>query len=375
MLPAIPANFGRLTDVFASALGSVIGVDNRLNFRPAKRVFTVLVDGLGAHNLKAAGGHAPLLNQALAKSKPIACGFPSTTATSITSFGTGLPAGQHGLVGYKLYDRTDGTAFNLLNGWDEVRRPEAWQPHQTVSQRALAAGIGAFFIGPKAYEGSDFTRATMREAKYLPARTISDRFEVAAQLLRTDKSDWIAYLYVPELDQMAHNKGVNSSAWLEALEEVNGAVASLSRHLGKADGLILTADHGVIDVQPHQQIMLDEIAIDWSKVACVAGEPRVNYLYLNDAAAGEEIRTGLQTSLGDKAVVLATDELVAAGLLGPVTPETRARLPELYVLALKNVALYHRGFAPPLSLNMIGQHGGLHPTELTVPLLGFGALG
>jgi len=373
MLPAIPANFGRLTDVFASALGAIRGVDNRLQFRPARRVIAVLVDGLGAHNLKAAGGHAPFLNSALAKTKTIACGFPSTTATSITSFATGLNAGTHGLLGYKLYDRTDGVAFNLLNGWDSVRTPEVWQPHETVSERAIGAGIGAYVVGPKAYEGSDFTRATMRGAKYIAGRTISDRFELAGDLLRHDRGDWLTYLYVPELDQIAHGQGVASMAWLAALEDLNAAVAGLAARLAKTDALLLTADHGVIDVKPHQQIMLDEVEIAWSDVAAVAGDPRVNYLYLNEGAKRAEIAQSLQEALGESALVLESEAIIDAGWFGAVSESSFARLPELVVLGVKNVALYHREHAPMASLNMIGQHGGLNPTEMTVPLLGFGA--
>jgi predicted AlkP superfamily pyrophosphatase or phosphodiesterase len=374
MLPALPANFGRLTDVFVSALGAITGNDNRLKFRSSRRVVSVLVDGLGAYNLKAAGGHAPLLNQALAKTKPISCGFPSTTVTSITSFATGVSAGTHGLLGYKLYDRDGGVEFNLLNGWDEVRTPEAWQTSPTVASRALQHGVGAFFIGPAAYADSDFTRATMSGATYRAAKTIADRFDSAIELLNKERSDWLCYLYIPELDQLAHNRGVSSSAWLNALEELEAGMKRLAAALGKSDGALLTADHGVIDVKHHQQIMLDEVQAPWDRVACVAGDPRVNFIYLDEPSGIEEIGGAVQNALGDRALVLRTSDLIGAGWFGDFQQVNLNRLPELMVLAVKNVALYHRGFAPAASLNMIGQHGGLNPTETAIPLLGFGSL-
>jgi len=375
MLPAIPGTFGRLTDVFASALGAISGVDNRLNFRPARRVICVLVDGLGSQNLKAAAGHAPFLNQAMARTKPISCGFPTTTATSITSFGTGVSAGVHGLVGYKLFDRTAQVAFNLLNGWDSVRTPEAWQTQQTVSERAINAGVGSFFIGPKAYEGSEFTRATMRGAKYLPAKGIDDRFEAAARLLRTEKSDFLAYLYVPELDQTAHALGVASGKWLQDLEDLDASVRNLAAALGKHDALLVTADHGVLDVPANQHIYLDEFGLDWSRVANVSGDPRVNFVYLHDANEAEPVASELQIGLGDRALALTKAQVVAAGWYPNITDATLRRLPEVFALATKNVALYHREYAPAASLNMIGQHGALSSVELSVPLLGWGAFG
>ena len=375
MLPAIPGTFGRLTAVFASALGAISGVDNRLNLRPARRVICVLVDGLGSQNLKAAAGHAPFLNQAMARTKPISCGFPTTTATSITSFGTGVSAGVHGLVGYKLFDRTAQVAFNLLNGWDSVRTPEAWQTQQTVSERAINAGVGSFFIGPKAYEGSEFTRATMRGAKYLPAKGIDDRFEAAARLLRTEKSDFLAYLYVPELDQTAHALGVASGKWLQDLEDLDASVRNLAAALGKHDALLVTADHGVLDVPANQHIYLDEFGLDWSRVANVSGDPRVNFVYLHDANEAEQVASELQIGLGDKALALTRAQVVAAGWYPNITDATLRRLPEVFALATKNVALYHREYAPAASLNMIGQHGALSSVELSVPLLGWGAFG
>jgi predicted AlkP superfamily pyrophosphatase or phosphodiesterase len=375
MLPAIPGTFGRLTDVFASSLGAISGTDNRLNFRHAKRVICVLVDGLGSQNLKAAAGHAPFLNQALARTKPISCGFPTTTATSITSFGTGVSAGIHGLVGYKLFDRTDAVAFNLLNGWDSVRTPETWQTQQTVSERAVATGIGSYFIGPKAYAGSEFTRATMRGATYIGGRSIGERFEEAGQLLRTERGDSLTYLYVPELDQTAHSLGVASDKWLQDLEDLDAAVRGLSAQLGKNDALLVTADHGVLDVAPNQHIYLDEFAFDWTRVANVSGDPRVNFVYLQDQSAGEAVAAELQPALGDRALALTKQQVVGAGWYPNITDAVAARLPEVFVLATKNVAIYHRDHAPAASLNMIGQHGALSSVELQVPLLGWGVFG
>lgn len=375
MLPAIPGTFGRLTDVFASALGAISGTDNRLKFRAAKRVICVLVDGLGSQNLKAAGGHAPFLNAAMAKTKPISCGFPTTTATSITSFGTGVSAGIHGLVGYKLYDRADQVSFNLLNGWDSVRTPEVWQTQQTVSERALAAGIGSYFIGPKAYAGSEFTRATMRGATYLGGRSIGERFEVAQELLRTQRGDSLTYLYVPELDQTAHSLGVSSGKWLQDLEDLDAAVRLLAARLSKHDAILVTADHGVLDIPQSQHVYLDEFNFGWNRVANVSGDPRVSFIYLHDPTEAESIASDLQPLLGDKALALTREQVVSAGWYPNITDANLQRLPEVFALATKNVALYHRGHAPAASLNMIGQHGAMSSVELSIPLLGWGAFG
>ena len=72
----------------------------------------LLVDGLGSELLRANRVVAPFLNS-LAK-EPMTAGFPATTAASISSLGTGLPPGQHGLVGYTMAIAGQSRAFNAL---------------------------------------------------------------------------------------------------------------------------------------------------------------------------------------------------------------------------------------------------------------------
>jgi predicted AlkP superfamily pyrophosphatase or phosphodiesterase len=61
-------------------------------FPPADRAVVVLLDGLGLELLRSRAGHAPFLRRLLQRSEsPHSAGFPTTTATSIGSFGTGLP--------------------------------------------------------------------------------------------------------------------------------------------------------------------------------------------------------------------------------------------------------------------------------------------
>jgi len=371
MLPAKPATFGRLSDVFVSSLGSITGVDNRLAFARSKRTIVMLVDGLGAHNLKAAGGHAPYLNEALAATKPIACGFPSTTATSITSFGTGLAAGAHGIVGYKVFDERTGQSVNMLNGWRAEQKPENWQRQTTVAQLATEKGVGAFVIGPPAYSESGFTKATMAGASYISARTLDDRIAAAEALLRGNRDNWVCYLYVPELDQIAHSVGVTSSKWLNELENLNSGVRRLATALSEGDNLTVTADHGVIDVPESSHVYLDEVKLDWSLIADVAGDPRVNFVYLKDRTYSDQAKKLIEAGVALSAMVLTKSQAIDAGLYGSVSDENIWRLPDLFVMAGKNVAIYQRDYAPAASLKMIGQHGALSANEMMVPLLHF----
>jgi predicted AlkP superfamily pyrophosphatase or phosphodiesterase len=383
MLPSVPKTLGRLSDVFASCLGSITGVDNRLGLRSSNSVIAVLVDGLGTANLKFGAGHAPFLNRELSISTSIHAGFPSTTASSITSFATGLPVGQHGIVGYKVLDPSTNQAVNQLTGWSSKVDPLLWQPHETISERAVAQGIPTFVIGPGDYEKSGFTALTMRGAKYLPARTIHDRVATAVEVVSSNQHS-LVYFYVPELDQAAHTYGVDSHEWLLQLENLDGAMAQLTKSLNSKRlekvGLALTADHGVIDVARSNHIFLDELLLPELKL--VAGDPRVNYLYLQDstdntvARAMESIEQQLSNSVLGRSVKLATKkQVIDAGWFGAgVSAVAAARMPDIFAVAVGKIALYHREFAPAKSLEMIGQHGSISGEEISIPLIKLAAL-
>ena len=88
--------------------------------------------------------------------------------TSLSSLGTGLPPGRHGMLGYKVavpgQDR-------LLNGlrWDEQVDPVDWQPAPTIYQRAAAADIAAFRVAAGGAGEDRVLRRGHARATYRPA--------------------------------------------------------------------------------------------------------------------------------------------------------------------------------------------------------------
>jgi predicted AlkP superfamily pyrophosphatase or phosphodiesterase len=373
MLPSVPKSLGRLSDVFISALGSITGTENRLGLPRAKSACVVVVDGLGSANLRFRAGHANFLASQLAKDGSILCGFPSTTVASLASFATGLRAGGHGLVGYQVLDRQTDTNINLLTGISGVAEARKWQAHETVSEKAAAKSIPCYFVGPAEYEGSGFTNATMREAIYVPAKSIEDRV-VAAQKILRGKESALVYLYVPELDQRAHAFGSKSAEWIEKLEDLDLAIRQLTKALPANVGVLVTADHGIVDVPTERHIYVDEFPLEG--LISVGGDPRVLFLYFDqsqEVSPRQQIIEGLQAFVGKRAIVASRNQVVEAGWYGPVSEEAISRMPEIFLIAHGETALYHRDFAKPKSLKMIGQHGAISDDELFVPLLKFGA--
>lgn len=359
-----------------SSLSSLAGEPNRLGLPASTRAIVLLVDGLGSVALKGRAGHARTLAGALNAASVMESGFPSTTAAALGSLLTGTLPGEHGLVGYTALDTVNDRVVNQLSGWDDLIDPATWQLEPTVFERATERGIGAVAIGPERYRHSGFSAAVLRGATYIAGSSIAERLEIAAEWIATPGDASIAYVYVPELDMAAHAVGVDSPEWTEALETLDAAVTTLVRSLGPTDGLIVTADHGVLDVPQHSHVLFDTDAALVDGVAHVAGDPRCIQLHF-DPLLNTEDRAALvsrwRESESSRAWVVTRDEAISSGWFGSVKPEVAPRIGDLIVAARKNIAYYDSRTATEHGRAMVGQHGSLSHTELMVPLLRFGA--
>jgi hypothetical protein len=368
MLPSVPNSFGRLSEAYLSAFLALDGKSNPLSLPARQSYLVVLVDGLGVANIKAAGGHAGFLNQKLKSSKSLFSGFPTTTATSLASFATGKQSGEHAFIGYRVFDREVSKPINLLNDLGAEFPPQKYQDLRTISEQAAEAGKNVLTVGPGEYEASGFTQATMPASKYLAAKTLQERFEIARAEI--SKPGALVYLYIPELDQLAHRFGTQSQNWLNTIEDLDSVLSAFTKSLPKSAGVILTADHGVIDVAQTSHLYLEQFE-SMSDLAMIGGDPRVGFLYFDSGVDLVAKREALQEDLGSLVEVVTVQELVDAGWYQPLSQAAQKVAPDLVLLPKGNRVVYHREFAKVKSMSMIGQHGGMSKAEWEVPLLVF----
>lgn len=336
---------------------------------PAVRAMVVIVvDGLGHANLKASLGHARTLGSL--QSRRIETVIPSTTGAALTTITTGRLPGTHGLVGYKIRHPELGIV-STLKEWSGIADPRGWQRAVPLFELARNAGIEPYAIGRPAHATGGLTEAILRGTEYLGGQTIDDRFTLAAQVLRSQSSQ-LLYLYVDELDKVAHADGWQSPAWTRRLEQLDRALDSFLLRLPDDVGVVVLADHGVIDVPAGNRILLDDV-VDVRRYAAVGGEPRMRSIYLRDTEAQEAHVQELQHVLGKRAWVGTREEAIAADWFGTMNSEVADRLGDVLVAARGFNAFMLRADGPA-ALAMVGQHGGLSDEERGVPLLLGGAL-
>jgi len=372
MLPAVQLPSARarrvsLADVLPNCLAALGSRRGSLNLAPVSHAVVLVADGMGLTALEARSGHARTFASRLSTDAPISSVFPTTTAAALATLATGELAGQHGLVGYSVLDAANDRVVNQLTGWDDDAMTADWQRSPTLFQKADSAGLTSVAIGPARYAESGFTRAVLRGADYRAGASIADRLARAHEALAGPPA--LIYVYVPELDTASHGHGLESPNWVNALEELDAAVGRFAPGLGASHGLLVTADHGVIDVPHDAQIV---VAAELLRgVRHVAGEPRCLQLHLEPGESADDHAARWRESEGSRAWIATRAEAVAAGWFGEVAPEVLPRIGDVLVAARKRVAYY----ADPddRGRKMIGQHGSLSPDELTIPLLRFGA--
>jgi hypothetical protein len=360
--PMVASGAPVLRDVLASALDAVLGRPNVLGLPSRRRVVVLLVDGLGHEALSARAGHARTLTGA--GRRRIATGGPTTTAAALTSLSTGVDPGVHGVVGFSALDPAADRVVNQLRGFD-ADLPDGWQRAGTVFERATGEGVAALAVGPRHYATSGFTREVLRGARYVGARTIEERLEAAFDGLRT-AGRGIAYCYVPELDVAAHRDGWGASGWTDLLERVDGAVRDTARSLRPGETLLVTADHGMVDVPETAHVVLDELGL-LPGVRHLAGEPRLVHVHLDASTAVEEALPRWSDALDEFADVLDRQQAVDAGWFGEVVPDVLPRIGDLLVAARGRAAVY--ATADAHGRGMVGQHGAWTPAERFVPLV------
>jgi type I phosphodiesterase/nucleotide pyrophosphatase len=371
---------GSLVEVVPSVLAAlgVPGFDNALDVDPLPGVCLMVVDGLGWELLLGHPGDAPFLAEAAASSgRALTAVFPATTSASLASLGTGLPPGEHGLVGYTFAVPGHDRAMNSLQ-WElygvgpflDLRKefpPEDFQPMPTLMERARSAGYEITLVGPSAHVDSGLTRAILRGGRYVGADALDQMVEaVTATLTRDGRTN--AYAYHPFLDTFGHLRGVSSDEWREHLRSVDRAAQAIYQGLPGEFALVVTADHGMVNLGPEDRIDVSDAPELMAGVRLLAGEARARHVHARAGAEGDVLAVWHE-KLGDQMWVVPKEEAIAEGWFGPkVSDWVLPRVGDVVAAALAPIGVFQRE-VDPLQATLLGHHGSMTPVEQLVPFI------
>ncbi|HNS49755.1 MAG TPA: alkaline phosphatase family protein [Anaerolineae bacterium] len=395
-----PAYQGLSIANLASTIAALLGVDlpGALPALPRetwndwaaglRRVVLVIMDGLGYPLLRsrlAAGDGEALARVADAGSLiPLTSVFPSTTAAALVSLQTGVAPATHGWLAWEMYLREVGTAANgilLCPIWSRHRdllldwglRPETLIKVPTLASCLGASGIQTAALASRQFEGSGYTQMLYRGmAKYWGHAHASDFWTLLRRIL-LDTSDQRAFVsaYWSGIDTIGHSYGPDSDYWQAEFRTMchlleHEFLARLSPAEREGTALLITADHGQLNVPPDQVIRADDDPVlSGHLLVPVVGESRAAFLHPRPGRA-DLIREHLTTGFPGRFEVVSSAAAMDSGLFGsPTCDESYSRSGELLVLGRGRTALLRTRPRLPL----LGKHGGLSADEMLVPLV------
>jgi hypothetical protein len=322
----------------------------------ADAVVVLLLDGLGWQAVEA---HRSLLPELGAlQGGPITTVAPSTTASALTSFSTGLAPSQHGLVGFRM--RVDDDVLNILR-WQTTKKRRAPDPFEMQRHTAFL-GRPVPVVTRSEFRNSGFTDAQLRGARFIGWHAVSTLVEHCRRLVKTGEQ--FVYAYYPNIDTVAHEFGLHDSFYVAELRAADRVVGDLRDVLPPTTAILVVSDHGQVHVDPGDWVELGELA---PMVDMCAGDARFRYLYAKPGAASELLQAA-RGAVGHQAWVLSREQLFAEGWIGPAPQGPIGRRVGDVVLAAREPVAFVDP-AMPLETQLVGMHGSLTPDEMYVPLL------
>lgn len=380
----LPATIERL--LTGTAAGPAL--DEPLLRERFERVALVYLDAFGWTFLERQHDH-PLLGRVRADGlvAQLTSQFPSTTTAHVTTIHSGLPVAEHGLYEWHLLEPTLNRLITPLlfsfAGDSEretlagVLDPSDIYPGASLYARLAEHGVRSSAAQPVTFARSSPNKVLLRGADVLPFSTPEEGLVSAAAALAATELAY-ALVYLDEVDGLMHDVGPDAAAADLAFADA----LTMIEHAPFPSGtlVLLTADHGMSPVDPARTVYVNQI---WPELAAYlatgadgkplapAGSCRDLFLHVRSGHI-DEVRDGLSDRLDGIAEVVTAEALFAAGAFAEPSAHLRTRLGDVVVLPRYGEAVFWHEPGRFVQ-NLHGQHGGLSPQEMEIPLLAWTA--
>ncbi|WP_301103372.1 nucleotide pyrophosphatase/phosphodiesterase family protein [Propionivibrio sp.] len=368
-----------LMQSIATACGSIRAPYPQLDALPAtalggaRHIVLLVIDGLGQRTLDNHPASQNLRRHAISTMTSV---FPSTTASAITTFMTGLAPAQHGLTGWHMHLDEIGQTLAILPLTARVGTSAL--PPETLTSRLFdyptlfqQLDRECWALAPQSIADSPFNVWHARGARRLAYNSLPELFAQLATLLREAQTPRFIYAYYPDLDTRSHRHGTQSEQVQQTLAALDAGFGDLLNAAQGSDSwLIGTADHGFIDSPPQRVLNLDDhpqLTALLSRPLC--GERRAAYCYVSTARA-TAFEAYVRQHFGHCLDLRCSSELVSAGWFGPPPyhPRLASRVGD-YTLVMKGNWTIKDWLPGEKRHRMLGVHGGVSSDEMTVPLI------
>jgi hypothetical protein len=342
----------------------------------AKRNLVLLiVDGLGLEYLMHSSPAGPLASNLVGGLRSVC---PATTAAAVTTFFTGLSPGSHGLLGwFTPFEARDEVVLPLLAQARGGRALPAGDVAALYRSPPLAARLGrdCHVVTARNLAGSAYSRHHAGPAQRHGYRSLGGLFGQLERLLRTAGPPRYVHAYWPQLDQLAHEHGISHRRTHEHLRQIEAQLGRFLKTIAGSDTLLLvTSDHGFVDIAPAQRLLLNDQPQLLQRLRLpLAGESRLAFVHAKPGQRAA-LGAGLADYLGERGTVYDGERFIEAGFFGPGEPHPAlAQRVGDFVVAMADGWTLRDRLPGERPFSPVGVHGGLSDAERWVPLAVFEA--
>jgi len=372
-----------LTTYGAESLHPPLAEINSEELRKKKNVVLMVFDGMGYNLLDG----QMFENTRFLKENmicPITSVFPPTTAAAITSLFTGKSPLEHGVVGWTIFfkeymkfinflpliddssgEKLDSTLYDIYENMDI----------NGIFQSILGAreNLSIYNIAPAIFCESKYTQKTAKFAENRFYEDDNELFQIVSDLVakegREDEKKLI-FSYSANPDALQHEYGTGADSVKEYLSFINRELAKMKeRCKGSDTTVLLTADHGLTDIESYISVDEDRLLYD-SLIMPTFPEPRFVSFFVKPHRV-EQFEKAME-KYGDDFFVMRRDEFFEKGLLGPGVPHKKL---DDFIGSHIAIAIGKIGMVTNLKNKqqhkLTAHHSGLTEDEMLVPLIMF----
>lgn len=346
---------------------------NRHNVQSATNIVLIVFDGLGFKYLSEFGQNS-IFKKNLAGS--LTSVFPSTTATAITTFSTGMAPLQHAVTGWFVYLKELGAVSAVLPFVPRTAVGQSFAERidiQAVFQLKpafLELQRKSYVFNQQSLIESPYSKLTTPNTTRIGYNGLQDFFDKMRSVIQSDSETKYIYGYWPEFDSICHAKGVNHIDTIEHFRNLNKNFSSFVDSLTGTNSIVIaTADHGLIDTSAENVILVqDHPILQDCLVLPLCGEPRVAYCYVKPDKT-TQFESYIQDNLSHCCDLYRSRQLLKENFfgLGEVNPKIYDRVGD-YTIIMKNHYVIKDQLIGEKTFNQLGVHGGVSEWEMLVPL-------
>jgi hypothetical protein len=342
--------------------------------RDATNIVLFVIDGLGYEFLIKYGPGSFLHKHMHDKVTSV---FPSTTATGVTTFVTGLAPQQHAITGWFMLLKEFGMVvrilpFNTRCGNFPLSEINI-DPSSILDNQSLSARIKAetFYMVPANLYESDYTNATSVGAKRVYFDSLEQCLEKLTKVINSTSDQKFIYVYWAEFDGLCHEFGTESAEVRAHFKELDKSLAALCNNLKHSKAILLiTSDHGLVDSSEAERIRLrDHPGLVQTMTLPLCGEPRVAYCYVHPLRK-KEFEKYVTKEMSEYCTMHSARELIDSNFFGLYEPHDKLcdRIGD-YALIMKNNYIIKDTVLGETEHFLKANHGGVSKQEMFVPFI------